>query len=61
MLIQSNLAILNEMDPEGTFDYMTLRSGRPSACSSELVLRYVLTEIGPEKGAALIETTGLRD
>ncbi|MEZ4432905.1 MAG: NAD(P)/FAD-dependent oxidoreductase [bacterium] len=60
VLIQSNLAILNEMDPEGTFDYMTLRVGQAERMLVELVLR-VLTEIGPEKGAALIEATGLRD
>lgn len=60
VLIESNLAILNEMDPEGTFDYMTLRVGQAERMLVELVLR-VLTEIGPEKGAALIEATGLLD
>lgn len=60
LLIESNLAILNEMHPEDTLDYMTLRLGQAEQMLGELVLR-VLTEIGPEKGRAFVDAIGLRE
>lgn len=60
VLIESNLAILTEMDPEDTHEYMTLRVEQAEQMLTALVLR-VLTEIGPEQGARFVEAIGLHD
>lgn len=59
LLVESNLSLLNEMDAEETEEYMTLRLSQARQMLAEMVLR-VLAELGPKRGAVLVERIGLQ-
>lgn len=59
LAIESHLALLDPMLPEDTLEYMALRLEQARKMLAETTLR-VLAELGPERGRALVERTGLR-
>lgn len=58
MLVDTHLALQNDMSPDETYAYMSARVAEGETIVAELVLR-ILFELPPEKAAQLVEDTGL--